>query len=205
MSLELVNVTLFLAGKPLFAPLSAVAEPGTILTIMGPSGVGKSSLLDFIGGHLAREISAEGDIRLSGQTLLNLPAYQRKIGMLFQDASLFPHLSVAGNLAFGLTGDNRADRIAKALASVGLDGSEARDPATLSGGEKTRVALMRTLLSAPKAVLLDEPFAKLDQTTRASVRAMVVAHVTSANIPAIMVTHDREDAEAAKGPIITLR
>lgn len=205
MSLVLHNVTLSLNGQPLFAPLSAVAEAGKILTIMGPSGVGKSSLLDFIGGHLAPELQANGEVTLNGYSLHGMPAHQRKIGMLFQDPSQFPHLSVAGNLAFGLTGGNRPARIAKALDQVGLQGFENRDPATLSGGEKTRVALMRTLLSAPAAVLLDEPFAKLDQATRASVRAMVIAHVTSANIPAIMVTHDDEDAAAAQGPVIQLK
>jgi putative thiamine transport system ATP-binding protein len=210
MTLDLVNITLTppRATEPLFQALSASIAAGEILTIMGPSGAGKSTLLDVIGGHLLDGFHCSGTVSLNGKPLTGLAPEARRIGMLIQEPSLFPHLSVGGNLAFGLREGYRAvrrERIANALASVGLAGFVTRDPATLSGGEKTRVALLRTLLSQPDAVLLDEPFARLDQKTRASVRDLVIAHVKAAGIPAVLVTHDFEDAEAAGGPLIQLK
>jgi putative thiamine transport system ATP-binding protein len=207
--LELKAVTIGRLGaeKPLFEPVSFGVAPGEILSVMAPSGTGKSSLLDGIGGHLASGLAAFGEVWLDGRRIDQIPAVQRKIGLLFQDALLFPHLSVAGNLGFGLPLRGRAARraaIAAALADVGLAGFENRDPATLSGGERTRVALMRMLLSRPKALLLDEPFAKLDLATRQSVRELVFDHVRRADVPAILVTHDESDAEAAGGEILRL-
>jgi putative thiamine transport system ATP-binding protein len=207
--LELKEVTAWLNGAetPLFAPVSAVVRPGEILTIMGPSGLGKSTLLDVIGGHLAAGLRGAGEVWLNGKRLDDTPPQARRIGLLFQEAVLFPHLSVAGNLGFGLHLRGRSARktaIAEALARVGLAGFEARDPATLSGGERTRVALMRMLLSRPKALLLDEPFAKLDATTRQVVRSMVIDHVRAAGVPTVLVTHDPEDAAEAQGTVLRL-
>ena len=210
MTLELAGVSLTLpdGGAPLFQPVSLIAQPGQIVTLMGPSGIGKSTLLDHIGGHLAPDVTVTGRLLLNGTDLSGLAPEARRIGMLFQDATLFPHLSVGANLAFGLvrgTRTERQERVDAALGSVGLAGFRNRDPATLSGGERTRVALMRTLLAGPRAVLLDEPFSKLDQSTRAEVRALVIEHVRAAGIPALMVTHDPADAAATGGPVITLR
>ncbi|MGH8186874.1 MAG: ATP-binding cassette domain-containing protein, partial [Steroidobacteraceae bacterium] len=121
----------------------------------------------------------------------------------------FPHLSVAGNLAFGLrrtqrSRKTRARAIAEGLSSFGLAGFEGRDPATLSGGQRTRIALLRTILSQPRALLLDEPFAHLDPDTRSTVRQLVIEEVKHRTLPTLLVTHDEQDVRVADGPIIRL-
>ncbi|MEZ5753614.1 MAG: ATP-binding cassette domain-containing protein [Paracoccaceae bacterium] len=195
---------------PLFPPLSLRVAGGEVGTIMGPSGVGKSTLLDAIGGHLAAGFTVEGEVILNGRRLDGLPPEARRIGLMFQDAVLFPHLSVGDNLAFGLGPGvrgraARAAAVTGALDQAGLSGMERRDPATLSGGQRARVALMRTLLAEPLALLLDEPFSKLDATLRDEMRAFTFGHIRDRGIPALMVTHDPQDAEAAGGPVIRLQ
>ena len=196
-------------GDPLFSPFSLSVPAGAIATVMGPSGIGKSTLIDFIGGHLAADFEAEGRVLLNGRDMTRLPPESRRIGMLFQDALLFPHLSVGDNLAFGLArrvrprGERRR-RVDAALAQAGLAGFYDRDPATLSGGQRTRAALMRTLLSEPQALLLDEPFSKLDPERRADLRTFVFGHVRDRRIPVMMVSHDEEDARAAGGTTLRL-
>jgi putative thiamine transport system ATP-binding protein len=209
MSLNLTQITVTpKAGTPLFAPLTLVISPGQVATVMGPSGIGKSTLLDAIGGHLAQGFSVSGQAVLNGQDLLTLPAEARRVGVLFQDALLFPHLSVGDNLAFGLaqsvTGRARKEAVDQALEQAGLAGFATRDPATLSGGQRARAALMRALLAKPRALLLDEPFSRLDADLRAEIRSFVFDHVRAQDIPALMVTHDASDADAAGGPVITL-
>ena len=205
--LILANVAISKGSTPLLSVSTHVA-PGDVLSIMGPSGVGKSTLLAFITGTLAPDFTATGAIELDGADITNAPAHQRRVGILFQDDLLFPHLSVGENLAFGLRpGGSRGERQAKvadALTEVGLEGFADRDPATLSGGQKARVALMRMLLSDPCALLLDEPFSRLDTALRAQVRALVFARAKARALPVLMVTHDAEDAAAADGKIITL-
>jgi putative thiamine transport system ATP-binding protein len=205
--LSLRDVTVFKDRSPLIRVHHDVA-PGDVLTIMGPSGVGKSTLLAFITGTLGSDFTASGTVWLDGHDITHAAAHQRRVGILFQDDLLFPHLSVGENLAFGLPpGGSRSDRQARidaALAEVGLDGFAPRDPATLSGGQKARVALMRMLLSEPCALLLDEPFSRLDAALRAQVREMVFDRARSRALPVLMVTHDAEDAQAAGGVIITL-
>ena len=205
--LILANVAISKGPTPLLSVSTHVA-PGDVLSIMGPSGVGKSTLLAFITGTLAPDFTATGAIELDGADITNAPAHQRRVGILFQDDLLFPHLSVGENLAFGLRpGGSRGERqakIADALTEVGLEGFADRDPATLSGGQKARVALMRMLLSDPCALLLDEPFSRLDTALRAQVRALVFARAKARALPVLMVTHDAEDAAAADGEIITL-
>ncbi|MDG1521015.1 MAG: ATP-binding cassette domain-containing protein [Yoonia sp.] len=205
--LILANVAISKGSTPLLSVSTHVA-PGDVLSIMGPSGVGKSTLLAFITGTLAPDFTATGAIELDGADITNAPAHQRRVGILFQDDLLFPHLSVGENLAFGLRpGGSRGERqakIADALTEVGLEGFADRDPATLSGGQKARVALMRMLLSDPCALLLDEPFSRLDTALRAQVRALVFARAKARALPVLMVTHDAEDAAAADGEIITL-
>lgn len=181
---------------------------GDALTIMGPSGSGKSTLLSFITGSLDPAFSAVGHVTLDGDNIETKPAHLRQIGILFQDDLLFPHMSVGANLSFGLSRSiprsDRKDRINAALDSVGLGGFFDRDPATLSGGQRARVALMRTLLSEPRALLLDEPFSRLDQDLRQQVRELVFEHAKARSLPVLLVTHDAEDAAAAGGPIVTL-
>lgn len=191
------------SGQALFPPLSLRVAPGTVTTLLGPSGSGKSSLLRWIGGHLDGPFSASGRVLVNGSDRTDWPAEERRIGMLFQEAGLFPHLSVAGNLAFGLRPQVRGRRqrrrvVEEALASAGLEGFADRDPATLSGGQQARVALLRTLLAEPEALLLDEPFAALDAERRAQIRAFVFARLEERGIPTLLVTHDPRDAP---GPI----
>lgn len=207
--LKIEGASLTLAGTPLFAPLDASIRAGEVVTVMGPSGCGKSSLLAWLCGTLPPAFAARGRAHLDGVPLEGLAPEARKIGILFQDDLLFPHLSVGDNLAFGLTADlkGRAARRAavdRALDEAGLSGMADRDPATLSGGQRARVALMRTLLSAPRALLLDEPFSRLDVDLRAQVRGFVFDHGRANAIPTLLVTHDPADAEAAGGEVIHL-
>ncbi len=206
--LELEDICLLLDGRPLLGPLSVKVAAGEIVTLMGPSGSGKSSLLAFLCGGLDPTFTVTGHARLDGRDLRAIAPENRHIGILFQDALLFPHMSVGENLAFalppGLKREQRRRQVEKALSDAGMAGFSDRDPATLSGGQKARVALMRTLLSAPRALLLDEPFAKLDVALRDRIRRFVFDHARKAAIPTLLVTHDPDDARAAGGRSITL-
>lgn len=205
-SLEIKNLQLFREDK-LLLQLDEQIEGGDILTIMGPSGSGKSSLLNWMTGTLPSGLSATGEVWLHGQNISHLPAHLRHIGVLYQDALLFSHLSVAGNIAFAMPKGNKKQRfeqIADALEQVGLAGMENRHPYSLSGGQQARVALLRTLLSQPKAILLDEPFSKLDSQLRAETQQLVFRQIRQHKLPTIMVTHDHSDAEAANGKIVRL-
>jgi putative thiamine transport system ATP-binding protein len=182
--------------------------PGEIVTVMGPSGCGKSTLLRFVAGAPAPDFRSSGSIVLDGEPLDGLAPEQRRLGLMFQDDLLFPHLSVGGNLLFALPrGGSRRERrnqAAEALASAGLRPRFDDDPATLSGGERARVALLRVLLSGPRALLLDEPFSKLDLEMRGQIRALVFAQARRRALPTLLVTHDPADAAAAGGPVVRL-
>jgi putative thiamine transport system ATP-binding protein len=205
--LELRDVAISRQGAKLFAPLTCRVQPGRPLTIMGPSGAGKSSLLAWLTGVLPPGLSGEGEALLDGVSLLGLPAHRRRLGILFQDDLLFPHMTVGENVAFGLPAGSgreaRRDRVEQALASVELAGFAGRDPVTLSGGERARVALLRVLLSEPKALLLDEPFSKLDMTLRDRFRSLVFQSAT--HLPVLLVSHDPQDSVAAGGDVLELR
>ena len=208
-TLELRDVSLTVAGRALVGPLSCVVESGTILTISGPSSVGKSSLLAFLCGVLPSTFTGGGRVFLDESDITAWTPQARRMGILFQDDLLFPHLSVGANLAFGLRAPRvprreRARLIEEALASMDLTGFSQRDPATLSGGQRARVSLLRVLLSQPRALLLDEPFSHLDPDARQGAREVVFAEVRRRRLPAILVTHDRADAEAAGGPSLEL-
>lgn len=207
--LSLGNVTLSLGGAPLFAPLSLTVAPGAVTTVMGPSGSGKSTLLSALCGTLDPVFRLDGDVILNGRSLAGIPAEARRVGILFQDDLLFPHMSVADNLAFGLppelSREERRHRIEMALDDAGLAGFGARDPATLSGGQRARVACMRALLAEPDSLLLDEPFSKLDAGLRDRFRQFVFDHTARERLPTLLVTHDPDDARAADGEIVELR
>lgn len=195
-------------GDRVLVDLTLTIPAGTIATIMGPSGSGKSTALAAITGTLPPDFGRTGRILLSGKDISSLPTRLRNVGLLFQEPVLFPHLSVGGNLAFALPAQIRGRaarqaRIDAALASADLAGYADRDPATLSGGQKARVALLRTLLAEPAALLLDEPFSRLDTTLRAQIRHFTFDRARQAGIPTLLVTHDVEDARAAGGPILS--
>lgn len=204
--LRMQEVRIAKDGAPLVA-LDRLIPPGEVLTVMGPSGVGKSTLLAFVTGTLPPAFTVTGRVILNGHDITETPPHQRRVGILFQDDLLFPHLSVGANLAFGLRpGGTRAERRARveeALEQVQLAGFADRDPATLSGGQRARISLMRVLLSEPSALLLDEAFSRLDTALRSQVRELVFDRVHELRLPALMVTHDAEDAAAAGGPVVT--
>ena len=195
--LAIDSLTLTLYQQPLLGPLTLNIAPGEIVTLMGPSGCGKSSLLAALTGTLTAPLQAAGRVSLDGRVLDELPPEQRRIGLILQQPLLFPHMSVAHNLAFalppGLPKTVRQLQVEAALSEAQLDGFGPRDPATLSGGQASRVALWRTLLAQPQALLLDEPFGGLDSALRADTRRYVYAHIRARRIPALLVTHDCDD------------
>lgn len=205
--LRIERLCLRVQGRPLVEDLDLAIGPGEITTLMGPSGCGKSSVLSWICGTLEPAFEASGRIVLDDVAIDGLPPERRRVGILFQDDLLFPHLSVGENLMFalprGVRGRHERRRRAEAaLEEAGLAGFAGRDPATLSGGQRARVALMRTLLAEPRALLLDEPFARLDAALRERVQRFVFDHARRAGLPALMVTHDPADARAAGGEVI---
>ncbi len=172
-------------------------QAGQFLTMLGPSGCGKTSTLRLIAGF---ERPDSGDIYINEQLVADkttfLPPEKRRVGMVFQDYALFPHLNVADNIGFGLSGSPRdkSQRVKEMLALVGLDGIGKRMPYELSGGQQQRVALARALAPQPELILLDEPFSNLDTALRAQVRTEVRTILRQAGMSAIFVTHDQEEA-----------
>ena len=206
--LDLRSIVISLGNRRLLSVDRAIA-PGETLSVMGPSGSGKSTLFALIAGFLDPAFTASGKVVLDGRNLAGLAPERRHVGLLFQDALLFPHMSVGDNLLFAVPQDLKGRMVRRQAAEamldkVGLAGHFSRDPATLSGGQAARVALARTLLAEPRALLLDEPFSRLDTDLRQTVRALVFGLVAERQIPALLVTHDREDAEAAGGEIVEL-
>jgi iron(III) transport system ATP-binding protein len=171
-------------------------ERGCFLALLGPSGCGKTTVLRLLAGF---EQPDAGVIEIAGQRVadqsFSLPPERRRVGMVFQDYALFPHLDVAKNIAFGVPrGPERGARIKEALRLVGMDGYQTRMPHELSGGQQQRVALARALAPRPDLVLLDEPFSNLDASLRAQVRAEVRQILSAAGASVVMVTHDQEEA-----------
>ncbi|MBO9482176.1 ATP-binding cassette domain-containing protein [Salinisphaera sp. G21_0] len=197
MSLILDQIDITLNGQKLLDNICCCVDGGEVLSVLGPSGCGKSSLLNLICGTLPNSFGCSGQVMLDGVVLNNLPPYKRQVGLQFQDHLLFPHMTVGENLAFALPAhyrkSQRQERAEQALADCGMSGFFELNPAMLSGGQKARISLMRTLLSEPKALLLDEPFSKLDATLRSSFRHFVFQQIQSRSMPALMVTHDEQD------------
>jgi putative thiamine transport system ATP-binding protein len=195
--LELVSVNLFVHGRPLFGPLSAQVQAGEVLAVMGASGCGKSSLLAWMAGLLQAPLSATGGLLLNGRSLQGVATEARGVGLLFQDDLLFPNLTVMGNLLFALpAGGSAAERrqqAEQALEQAGLAGFGPRRPASLSGGQRSRISLLRALLAKPEVLLLDEPFSKLDADLRAQMREFSFSTLRKAGVAAVLVTHDEQD------------
>jgi putative thiamine transport system ATP-binding protein len=195
--LVLKNLGIALNGRNLIKAFSLTIADGEIVTLMGPSGSGKSSVLSWIGGDLADAFAGDGDIVLNDVVVNDQPPQARQIGRLFQDELLFPHMTVGENLLFAIPRMPQSERLQMmhtALERAELAGFEHRAPHTLSGGQRSRVALMRALLAKPKAILLDEPFSKLDDDLRHSIRDYSFSHIKAREIPALLVTHDGDDA-----------
>jgi ABC-type uncharacterized transport system, ATPase component len=187
------NLTL----KPLLNKVNFSVDNGEILTLMGESGSGKSTLFSWMVGALPSAFQACGELWLNDKRLDALPTEMRQIGLLFQDALLFSHFSVGQNLLLALPAvvprRERRMHVETALEMAGLAGFYSRDPATLSGGQRARVALLRSLLARPEALLLDEPFSGLDAALRDSFRRFVFDEIKRLAIPAVLVTHDAAD------------
>ncbi len=185
-------------GAAALDDMSLTALDGKVLALLGPSGSGKSTILRLIAGL---EPVDAGEIRFGDELVSaphhTVPAEARRVGMVFQDFALFPHLSIGENVAFGLHAHARADREARALhwlERVGLKRRAHAYPHELSGGEQQRVALARALAPKPRAVLLDEPFSGLDPVLRAELREVTLAALAEARATAVFVTHDAEEA-----------
>jgi putative thiamine transport system ATP-binding protein len=200
MSLKIDITRLCLRQTPVISDLHIDVPPGVVHTVMGPSGSGKSSLLAAVCGTLPPVFTFEGTVMLNAVRIDALPTRQRRVGILFQDDLLFAHMTVRENLLFAVPAGPRAAReaqVTQALVDLELPGFAEDDPATLSGGQRARVALMRALLAQPHALLLDEPFSKLDTALRARVREFVFATVHARQIPVLLVTHDEADVADA--------
>jgi putative spermidine/putrescine transport system ATP-binding protein/spermidine/putrescine transport system ATP-binding protein len=176
--------------------VSLAVRRGELITLLGPSGCGKTTLLNLVAGFLAPE---QGEIAIEGRRVTDVPTWRREIGIMFQSYALFPHMSVAANVGYGLkmrriAKPEIARRVADALALVKLAGLEDRKPRALSGGQQQRVALARALVIRPKVLLLDEPFSALDRNLRASMQVELKEIVRKVGVTTIFVTHDQSEA-----------
>lgn len=184
----------FGAGAAVVDDLSFVLHQGDILALLGPSGCGKTTTLRMIAGF---ETPDQGEIYLHGREVSGLPPQQRRIGIVFQDYALFPHMTVAQNIMFGMRlvpRRERAARLGKWTRLMALEGLEQRYPHQLSGGQQQRVALARTLAAEPDLLLLDEPFSNLDAALRNSTRNEMRRLLKDAGVTVILVTHDQAEA-----------
>lgn len=196
MSLQIRVHTLSSPAGLLLHDLALDIAPGTVHTLMGESGSGKSSLLAALCGTLDAAMHFEGSVHLNGVALDALPTQARRVGILFQDALLFPHLTVRENLLFAIpkgAPKARETQMLQALGDVEMADYAHADPVTLSGGQRARVALARALLAQPLALLLDEPFSRLDAALRGRMRELVFGMVRKRGMAALLVTHDAQD------------
>jgi iron(III) transport system ATP-binding protein len=181
-------------------------ERGELVALLGPSGCGKTTLLRLIAGF---ERPDAGEIRIADLTVAGsgawVPPDRRRVGMVFQDYALFPHLTVAENVGFGVARELRARRVRQLLGSVDLVGAERRYPHELSGGQQQRVALARALAPEPSVVLLDEPWSNIDPLLRGSMRDDLAAILRSIEVTVVLVTHDREEAFSLADRIALMR
>ena len=198
--LELINISLkwhLQKEKPFIKNLNLKIKKGDILCIFGKSGVGKSSLINVIAGINEDNLLFEGKIILNGKILNDIPTEKRKVGLLLQDGTLFPHLTVEQNIYFGmnkkLKSKEKLNLINQNLKKANMEGFQDRYPQTLSGGQKARIACLRAILSEPEVLLLDEPFSSLDPEYRNTFRNFVISKVKESNIPCLLVTHDESD------------
>jgi iron(III) transport system ATP-binding protein len=178
--------------------ISLAIEEGEFFTLLGPSGCGKTTLLRILAGFTMPD---GGDVRFGGKSIINTPPHRRETGMVFQNYALFPHMTVADNVAYGLQARNTPsgeirERVTSVLESVFLDGYADRYPRQLSGGQQQRVALARALVIRPQVLLMDEPLSNLDAKLRVSMREEIRSIQKKFGITTVYVTHDQEEAMA---------
>ncbi len=205
-ALSLRDVGFSVDGSELVTGISFDVTQGATTAILGPSGCGKTTLLRLIAGI---ENPGASTILLSGHDLAGTPTHKRGIGLMFQDFALFPHMDVAGNVAFGLRHAGvpkreRGARVAAILALVGLDGYESRSVENLSGGERQRVALARTLAPNPSVLMLDEPLGSLDRVLRERLLVELREILGRLAVPTIFVTHDQGEAFAIADHVVVM-
>lgn len=193
-------------STPALRGLSFDIQPGEIVALLGPSGCGKSTVLNVIAGLIPPD---RGELIWEGESLAGIPPHRRNFGLMFQDYALFPHLNVAQNIGFGLqmAGNKPAQvhkRILEVLALVGLEGFEARDVNTLSGGEAQRVALARSLAPQPRFLMLDEPLGALDRALRERLTVDLRHILRRLGQTALYVTHDQEEAFSLADRVVLL-
>lgn len=196
MQVKIQDLSVHLDKEPILKNIDLEIENGEFLSLLGPSGCGKTTLLKSIAGLIPAQA---GSIHLGEKDITHMPAHKRGTTIVFQDLRLFPHMSVAKNLAYpmklkGLPRNEQEKKIQSLLAKVQLSGYENRYPATLSGGQQQRVALLRAFASEPALLLLDEPFSALDQALRQEARQLVKELQEDFNVTTLLVTHDQEEA-----------
>ena len=206
--LEATGLTRAFGGRPVVEDVSLRVAAGQVTCLLGPSGCGKSTTLRIIAGV---ETADAGAVRIDGRPMagpgLHLPPERRGIGMMFQDFALFPHLTVAANVGFGLAGDRaaKARRVAELLERVDLTGFGAKHPHQLSGGEQQRVALARALAPRPKVMLMDEPFSGLDNRLRDGIRDTTLEILKEEGTAVVLVTHEPDEAMRMADEIALMR
>ncbi len=201
--LEVRDVDVVLEEARVLNQVSLSVSGGEVVGILGPSGSGKSTLLRAVAGLVPIE---SGSIIWQGNDLEAVPTHQRGFGFMFQGYALFPHLSVAKNVAFGLEMQGLSvSRVDEMLDLVGLPGFGDRDVATLSGGERQRVALARTLAPGPQLVMLDEPLGALDRNLRDDLISEITDLLADTDVTALIVTHDRDEADAVSDRLAIMK
>jgi iron(III) transport system ATP-binding protein len=206
--LEVQSLTRSFAGRKVVSDVSLQVAAGQVMCLLGPSGCGKSTTLRMIAGVESPEA---GRILIDGQPVfgpgINLAPEARGVGLMFQDFALFPHLTVAGNVAFGLTGDKatKQARVDELLEKVNLSGFGGKHPHELSGGEQQRVALIRALAPRPRVMLMDEPFSGLDNRLRDGIRDATLQVLKAEGAAVLLVTHEPEEAMRMADEIALMR
>ncbi len=205
-----IEKTFFSGGRTTFALKAGFEAEHGVTVVFGPSGSGKTTLLQCVAGLLHPDkgsIAAEDCVLFDTEKRINLSPQERRIGYVFQDLALFPHMSAAENIAFALQGppDKRKHRLTETLERFQLSKAAARRPRELSGGERQRVALARAFAINPRLLLLDEPFSALDDELKMQIIQDLKMWIAEERIPALFVTHDREEARALGQRVITVR
>lgn len=204
---EYLGVTKRFGDNTVLDDLNLRIEPGEFVALLGPSGCGKTTALRILAGF---ETPSTGTVRVAGAPVTDMPAHRRGIGMVFQSYSLFPHLTVAQNVAYGLTlrktpRAEKSARVRELLDVIGMRGFDDRYPAQLSGGQQQRVALARALATSPGILLLDEPLSALDAQVRASLRGEIRQIQQRLGVTVLFVTHDQEEALAMADRVAVMR